>query len=732
MKRRNTLPIIALALIASFGFTTMATAQQAPNGVEVLARGPVHEAFAEPAEQQPSANPIIERQPPAPIEELPPDQKPDGDNVQWIPGYWAYDDDRKDFIWISGFWRVPPPNRDWVPGNWRQVGTGYQWVGGFWSAQQNEGELDYLPQPPQPVEIAPTIPAPSVNHVYVPGCWVWRERYVWRPGFWIEHRPNWIWVPAHYTWTPAGYVFVDGYWDYPLADRGVLFAPVYVPQVVYVQPDYVYTPTYVVRDQCMYGALFVRRGYGCYYFGDYFEPRYRTVGFSAWCGPGGNGFAVTSRNYHYDPLFSYYSVAHRNDRYWSGGIQDVYVGRYNNTIARPPHTLIQQTNVINNITVNNINVNQNITNNNINVNQTNINNVTMLQNVSQVKQVGANRLSPLPIEGRQQQQASASQLKAVSVQRANVENQLVAKNPARTPNFNQANPAPAFQPQTAKLALPKRPEASRPFANNANPNVSAPALKAPPPSPVKVERPLRQPQPFSNPAPTVGQPQPKIQPQQQPLKTGLTPAPAINPLPKVNSTPRPFQNPNPAPVNNPQPKLHPAPMIGQPKPQPVQQPRPAPIQNPQPKIEQPKPLPIQNPQPRPFQNPNPAPVNNPQPKLLPAPVIGQPQPRVQPKIEQPKPQPIQNPAPRAFQNPNPAPVNNFQPKPQPIQNPAPRIGQPQPPPVKLQPPQPAPAVRQPQPAPVMKQPAPAVKQPAPGQNPKPQPKDAPRPFGKKQ
>ena len=28
--------------------------------------------------------------------------------------------------------------------------------------------------------------------------------YVWRPGVWIEHRPNWVWVPAHYHWTPAG------------------------------------------------------------------------------------------------------------------------------------------------------------------------------------------------------------------------------------------------------------------------------------------------------------------------------------------------------------------------------------------------------------------------------------------------------------------------------------------------------------------------------------------------
>ena len=34
-------------------------------------------------------------------------------------------------------------------------------------------------------------------------------------------------MPAHYVWTPRGYVFVDGYYDYSVARRGVLFAPVY-------------------------------------------------------------------------------------------------------------------------------------------------------------------------------------------------------------------------------------------------------------------------------------------------------------------------------------------------------------------------------------------------------------------------------------------------------------------------------------------------------------------------
>src|SRR5262245_38484932 len=66
-------------------------------GFEVLARGPMHEAFAQPANTRPEAPPIVPKQPPKPIEEEPPAQKPEGANVQWFGGYWSWDDELKDF-----------------------------------------------------------------------------------------------------------------------------------------------------------------------------------------------------------------------------------------------------------------------------------------------------------------------------------------------------------------------------------------------------------------------------------------------------------------------------------------------------------------------------------------------------------------------------------------------------------------------------------------------------------
>ena len=162
---------------------------------------------------------VVPKQPPEPIEEMPPDVKPDGANVVWVTGYWAWDDTRKDYIWVSGIWRDTPPNHVWVAGYWNQVADGFQWTPGFWSPEQQE-QVNYLPEPPQTVEQGPTIPQPSPNDFWVPGNWQYNEtRYMWRPGYWTVAQPDWIWTPAHYVWTPSGYIFIPGHWDYMLERR---------------------------------------------------------------------------------------------------------------------------------------------------------------------------------------------------------------------------------------------------------------------------------------------------------------------------------------------------------------------------------------------------------------------------------------------------------------------------------------------------------------------------------
>ena len=195
-------------------------------GAEILTRGPVHEAFAGIVSYNPEPGVIVNRKPPGTIEELPPGVRPDGDNITWIPGYWGWDDERTDYLWISGTWRALPPGRQWTAGYWAEAGQGYQWTSGYW-ADASIQETTYLPKPPVTVEAGPNIAAPSRDHGWTPGSWTWQQdRYSWRPGYWAQGRSDWDWIPDSYVWTPRGYVFVSGYWDYSFDRRGALYAPV--------------------------------------------------------------------------------------------------------------------------------------------------------------------------------------------------------------------------------------------------------------------------------------------------------------------------------------------------------------------------------------------------------------------------------------------------------------------------------------------------------------------------
>ena len=145
-----------------------------PAGMQVLTRGPIHEAFAEPVIFDPGPGPVVPKQPPPPIPELPPDRRPRGADVRWVPGDWGWDDRRHDFVWVSGTWREVPPGRHWVPGYWNPVVGGCQWVSGFW-ASADQRQLLYLPPPPASQEAGPTRPAPGPGFFWVPGSWFWRD-----------------------------------------------------------------------------------------------------------------------------------------------------------------------------------------------------------------------------------------------------------------------------------------------------------------------------------------------------------------------------------------------------------------------------------------------------------------------------------------------------------------------------------------------------------------------------
>ncbi len=285
--------------------------QSAMPDPEVLDNGPIHEAFAEPMSLSQQDLEIISKQPPQPVNELPPSEQPEGKNVQWISGYWMFDNGRDDFVWVSGMWRDVPPGRTWIPGEWQEVDNGYQWVSGFWGDAKQE-QLTMLPIPPESLEAGPSSPSPGENYLWAPGNWAYQNGdYVWQAGYWYEGNPNWVWVPNHYSYSSRGSVYVNGYWDYPAQNRGLLYAPVYWGSGYRGGYGGFYRPTSVLNTGLLVANLFVNRGYGHYYYGNwggnypgYLQPWGYNYG--RWGYGGGNQFG-------YDPLWSTFRWSNRNN-----------------------------------------------------------------------------------------------------------------------------------------------------------------------------------------------------------------------------------------------------------------------------------------------------------------------------------------------------------------------------------------------------------------------------------
>ena len=428
-------------------------------GGQYLTQGPLHEAFAEPVVFNPEGGPVIPQAPPAPIAELPPDQKPEGDHVVWIPGYWSWDETRDDFVWVSGLWRATPPNREWLPGYWTQVSGDFQWVPGYWDSDQ-EDEVVYLPAPPPSLEQGPNAPPAIPDATWTPGVWIWQgNQYAWRPGYWVNPQPDWVWTPDQYSWTPNGYVFNRGYWDYPIANRGTAFAPVYFPRPVYNRPGFQLSPAVGLLTSSLLSNLFVRSANRHYYFGDYYDQRFANSGYRPWhtFNSGRNG---------YDPLYSYAQARNHGNAGWANGLRDAYQYRVQNANARPPRTFSELRRVA-----------ARPANGNLPRNAALAQDLVMARPLQQLAQnPGPNgqvqRFQKIDQARRQELAQKTAQVQHLREERRRLETQVARANHPG----NSGNPGPAAPRRVAKPRAPGAPARVNANANvNGNPNVNRPA-----------------------------------------------------------------------------------------------------------------------------------------------------------------------------------------------------------------------------------------------------------------
>ena len=127
-------------------------------------------------------------------------------------------------------------------------------------------------------------------------------------------------------------MFIDGYWDYSLDRRGVLFAPVYFRGGLSLQSGFSYSPSIVINPSVFADSLFLRPQYQHYYFGDYYAANYQAAGFYP-------SYLYNSGRNGYDPIFAHERWQHRGDGQWEQRVAADFQNRRDHVDARPPPPL---------------------------------------------------------------------------------------------------------------------------------------------------------------------------------------------------------------------------------------------------------------------------------------------------------------------------------------------------------------------------------------------------------
>ena len=227
----HSVAILGSALLSTSVFGQLAAERPVVSpATSVLVPGAVHEALVSDS-PFPLRPQVIVLQPPpgaVPAAERPPQGSSDS---IWIEGYWEWSQPLRQYTWLPGFWRRAPENLRWHAGAWVSAPDGVVRHPGYWYDAQRQPQLMRL-APPDKQEREATRRMTPPGTVWIRGGWTvdQQNQYQWEPGFVATEEEGLQWQPATVLPAAGGFAVVEGYWDYPVSERGTAYAAIQLPK----------------------------------------------------------------------------------------------------------------------------------------------------------------------------------------------------------------------------------------------------------------------------------------------------------------------------------------------------------------------------------------------------------------------------------------------------------------------------------------------------------------------